>query len=155
MAARGQRWGSKYRVETGPCIARSRVGVALRLDHDHDDRFRPGKQECAAVDRSDVHAARLLADHATGVFCNQAGADCARRSRSLAKPCRMCTPTRNSHDLGKRALVAEIGEKVSTVPIFHRANISIIGSGLRTGAGRCRSMGGTRRCARPESFRLR
>src|SRR5204863_226857 len=35
MAACGQRWGSKYRVETGPCIARSRARVALRPDHNH------------------------------------------------------------------------------------------------------------------------
>ena len=77
MAARGKRWGSKYRVETGPCIARARTRFALRPDDDDYNWFRTGKQERAALDRSHLYAARLLADHATCVFGNQADADLA------------------------------------------------------------------------------
>ena len=77
MAACGKRWGSKYRVETGPCIARTRIRFALRSDDDHYNWFRTGKQERAALDRSHVHTARLLADHATCVFGDQTDADLA------------------------------------------------------------------------------
>ena len=77
MAARGKRWGGKYRLETGPCIARARTGFALRSDHDDYNWFRTGKQERAALDRRHVHASRLLADHATRVFGDQADADLA------------------------------------------------------------------------------
>src|SRR6266542_3646933 len=51
----------------------------------------------------------------------------------------------------QRAFVAEIGAKISTVPIFRGANVSSVGSGLRAGAGRCRSMGGDWCCARSDS----
>ena len=51
MAACGKRWGGKYRVETGPRIARARTGFALRSDHDDYNWFRTGNQERAALDR--------------------------------------------------------------------------------------------------------
>ena len=77
MAARGKRWGGKYRVETGPCIARARTGFALRSDHDDYNWFCTCNKERAALDRRHVHASRLLADHATRVFGDQADADLA------------------------------------------------------------------------------
>ena len=77
MAARGKRWGGKYRAETGPCIARARTRLVLCPDHDDYNWFRTGNQERAALDRRHVHASRLLADHATRVFGDQADADLA------------------------------------------------------------------------------
>ena len=75
MAARCKRWGSKYRIETGPCIARARTRFVLCPDYDHYNWFRTGKQERAALDRRPLHTGRLLADHATCVFGDQADAD--------------------------------------------------------------------------------
>src|SRR5207244_9509303 len=75
MVARGKRRGSKCRVKTSQFIARARTRYALRSDHDHHDWFRSGKQERSGLDRSHVHTARLLADHAARLRSDQAEAN--------------------------------------------------------------------------------
>ncbi len=77
MAARSERGRSKHCVETRECVTRARTGFALRADHNHNDRLRVGAQNCAALDRSHVHAAGLLANHAPRVFGYSSRADCS------------------------------------------------------------------------------
>src|SRR5919197_1394770 len=116
MVACGKRGRSKYRVETGKRIARAGTRFALRFDHNHHNRFRSGKQERSALDRSSIHTAGLLADHAPRILRDQADPHPTGRSRSLAKPRCICARMPNSHDTGECALVAEVREKVSLVP---------------------------------------
>jgi len=72
MAARGKRGGSKCCVETGKGIASARTRFALRSDYDHHNWFRSRNQERSGLDRSHVHTARLLADHAARACGDQA-----------------------------------------------------------------------------------
>ena len=69
MAARSERGRSKHCFETRERVTRTRTGFALRADHNHNDRVRVGAQNCAALDRSHVHAAGLLANHVLTEVC--------------------------------------------------------------------------------------
>src|SRR6478752_10006912 len=60
MAARSERGRSKHCFETRECVTGARTGFALRADHNDNDRLRVSAQNCAALDRSYVHAAGLL-----------------------------------------------------------------------------------------------
>src|SRR5260370_27872899 len=77
MAARSERRRSKHCVETRECVTRTRIGFALRADHNHNDRIRVGAQNSAPLDRSHVHAAGLLANDVPPVFGYSSVADCA------------------------------------------------------------------------------
>src|SRR5512132_3503294 len=77
MAARSERRRSKHCVEAREYVTRTRTGFALRVDHNHNDRVRVGAQNCAALDRSHVHAAGLLANYVPCVFRYSSRADCS------------------------------------------------------------------------------
>ena len=75
MVARSQCRRSQYCVETSQRIAGVRARLALRFDNDHDNRIRPRQPKRPILDGSHVHAARLLANNATRVFCHSSSPD--------------------------------------------------------------------------------